>query len=466
MAPTKWTLVQQFLFFLSLNELITGNEPANEQPVEEEIVQSKRSGRRSGTRRQPPAVAETMPDAEYEPATSEPVEDSVPHKEMVQPTRGGRRSDGRWQSPVAAALRDESDSDESTTRRKSNRSRRATYRPSLQNKRKGGRRGRTVRDKDREDERSTSTEEYSNDSDTQDNAVRKTKTKLTLRQRNARRRKRSDDGLEQDVVDTSIEEGKVVEDGDENVEETIENYVQNGEQKDGESTLLKDNDLLVPVANAAENLPLKMKIRISRMTEEEIETLSRASDMEVEEPPAVPPSGGGQKLPLVRKGGRRGRKPKLKVRTLAHSKSAAEKDIVYATENTDTIDENNVHVVNENDGQLENEKKDDDNIHEKPEFSSDTEKEGDDTSAAVDTSNKDDSLVWKTATKGENVMANIDVLPEAETEEEPPPPKPTARSGPGSGRRGRRGRGRKGRPPTKRPRVDETVVTDLDPESV
>ena len=404
----------------------------------------------------------------------------------VQPI-SGRRSKRQTAALSAlksrALLEEHSDSDASMSTRRSSRSRSSVGRtetPPRATSRNTGRRGRTTRTTgEHEDQPSTTTEEYNNDSDSdiQEKRKRKTKTKLSLRQRNARRKKGSAGSLD---LEPEVNEPEVPEGVEENFQHHHEEGMaegNNGErneevggeaQNDNENEERKDDDASLPLAAAAnvavKNLPLKMRIRISRMTEEEIERLSNRSDMEdsVSEKP-------------VRKSGRKGRKArtlreKSEQKLTSEANAAGFQDEIQDAD-TDNVENNNT-AGDGNEGKMEEDaknKEEDESgsvANDKPEFSSDSEKEGEvGEEGDVD---RDNSLVWKTADEEKGPTEEGKELPVGESAPLAEDGARTAAGGrraTGGSRRGRGARGRKGRPPSKRPRMEESpAVTISDSE--
>ena len=401
----------------------------------------------------------------------------------VQPM-SGRRSKRQTAALSAlksrALLEEHSDSDASMSTRQSSRSRSSVGRtetPPRATSRSTGRRGRTTRAAgEHEEQPSTTTEEYNNDSDsdTQGKRKRKAKTKLSLRQRNARRKKGSTGSLdlEPEVNEPEVPEG--VEENFQHHHEEQEGMAEGNkaerneavcggeEQNDNDNEENKDDDASLPLAAAAnvtvKNLPLKMRIRISRMTDEEIERLSNRSDME----------DSVTEKPIKKSKGRKARtlREKSEQKLASQANSARFQD---AIQDADTANvENNNASGNGNEGKMEEDaknKEEDESgsvANDKPEFSSNSEKEGD----AIEEGDvdRDNNLVWKTADEEKGAAEEGTELPMGESA---PPAEDGARTtaggrrATGGSRRGRGARGRKGRPPSKRARVEESPAVTI-----
>ena len=387
----------------------------------------------------------------------------------VQPM-SGRRSKRQTAALSAlksrALLEDHSDSDASMSTQRSSRFRSGVGRtetPPRTTARGTGRRSKPTRTAtEHEDQPSTTTEEYCTDadSDTQGKRKRKTKTKLSLRQRNARRKKGSTGSLdlepevnesEPEVSETVEENAELNDKQDEGTAETNTNAERSEDVRSGEeqndNEKKREDDTSRPLVK---NLPLKMRIRISRMTEEEIEKLSNRSDMDesaAEETPA-------------RKSGRKGRKAREKSKLTAESDTAGFQGAIH-NNGTEDVDNNNA-ADDENDEYMKEdaENKEDGSgrvANDKHEFSGDYEKEGD--AGEVDEVDKD------TAEGENNPPVEGTELPVGESTTPPAEDGTRAtaggRRGTGAPRRGRGGRGRKGRPPSKRARVEESAIVTI-----
>ena len=408
----------------------------------------------------------------------------------VQPM-SGRRSKRQTAALSAlksrALLEEHSDSDASMSTRRSSRSRSSVGRtetpPRATTGRSTGRRGRTRATEEHEDQPSTTTEDYNNDSDsdTQGKRKRKTKTKLSLRQRNARRKQGgSTTGSlepEPEVNESEVPEG--VEENFQHHREEEEGMAEGNnnkrndeiggeEQNDKDNVEKKDDDASLPLAATnvpVKNLPLKMRIRISRMTEEDIERLSNRSDMEdsVAEKPVKKTSRKGRKARSLREKS----EPKLTSEENGVGFQGAiqdgDADIV---ENNSAVGDGNERNVGEG---AKNKEADESRsvANNKPEFSSDSEKEG--KVGEEEDGDKDNSLVWKTADEEKGPAEEGTELLAGESA---PPAEDGARTTAVGGRRaaggshrGRGARGRKGRPPSKRARVEESAeitISDSD----
>ena len=372
-----------------------------------------------------------------------------------------------------ALLEEHSDSDASMSTRRSSRSRSSVGRtetPPRATSRSTGRRGRTTRAAgEHEEQESTTTEEYNNDSDsdTQGKRKRKTKTKLSLRQRNARRKKGSTGSLD---LEPEVPEG--VEENFQHHHEEQEGMAEGNnaerkeavcggeEQNDNDNEERKDDDASLPLAAAAnatvKNLPLKMRIRISRMTEEEIERLSNRSDME----------DSVTEKPIKKSKGRKARTLREKSeQKLALEPNSSGFHGAIQDADTDNVENNNA-AGDGNEGTVEedakNKEEDETVANDKPEFSSDSEKEGE--AGEEGDVDRDNSLVWKTADEEKGPTEEGTELPMGESA---PPGEDGARTTAGGrratgvSRRGRGARGRKGRPPSKRARVEESPAVTI-----